>query len=153
MEGMKPELSTDCAQAPSAWRLVRMGTFIVVVAAGMHALGSHSFSTQQPEVMLLYVGAEDCAPCRIWQKEYQPNFLASAEFAELWNDHLVATRRADAKRVLHPEVGLLDLLCETLISAVGNQTVVVLYPRPATDTREKLELLRVIGTQDLSVSS
>ncbi|PZS15475.1 MAG: transcriptional regulator [Pseudonocardiales bacterium] len=76
----------------------------------------------------------------------------SAEFAGLWDEHVVAVRRADAKRVDHPEVGLLDLLCETLVSAVGGQTVVVLYPRPGTGTREKLDLLRVIGLQDLSVA-
>jgi hypothetical protein len=76
----------------------------------------------------------------------------SAEFADLWDEHAVAGRRADAKRVVHPEVGLLDLLCETLVSAVGGQTVVVLYPRPGTGTREKLDLLRVIGLQDLSVA-
>ena len=75
---------------------------------------------------------------------------SSAEFAGLWDEHEVAVRRADAKRVDHPEVGLLDLLCETLTSAVGGQTVVLLYPRPGTGTREKLELLRVIGSQDLS---
>jgi transcriptional regulator with XRE-family HTH domain len=74
---------------------------------------------------------------------------ASQEFAALWDEHEVAVRRADAKRVIHPEVGLLDLLCETLVSGVGDQILVVLYPRPGTDAREKLELLRVIGTQDL----
>ncbi|MDT4914503.1 MAG: hypothetical protein QOC66_3631 [Pseudonocardiales bacterium] len=77
---------------------------------------------------------------------------ASAEFAALWPEHEVAVRRADAKRIIHPEVGLLDLLCETLVSAVDGQTLVVLFPRPGTDAREKLELLRVIGTQDLSAA-
>jgi hypothetical protein len=77
----------------------------------------------------------------------------STEFAGLWDEHDVAVRRADAKRIDHPEVGLLDLLCETLTSAVGGQTVVLLYPRPGTDTREKLELLRVIGSQDLSAAT
>jgi transcriptional regulator with XRE-family HTH domain len=77
---------------------------------------------------------------------------ASPEFAGLWAQHEVAVRRADAKRIIHPEVGLLDLLCETLVSGVNGQTLVVLFPRPGTDAREKLELLRVIGTQDLSVS-
>jgi MmyB-like transcription regulator ligand binding domain/Helix-turn-helix domain len=76
---------------------------------------------------------------------------ASAEFAALWADHEVAVRRADAKRIVHPEVGLLDLLCETLISVDGHR-LVVLFPRPGTDAREKLDLLRVIGTQDLTVS-
>jgi hypothetical protein len=75
---------------------------------------------------------------------------ASAEFADLWSEHEVAVRRADSKRIVHPEVGLLDLLCETLISAVGAQTLVVMYPRPGTGAREKLELIRVIGTQRLT---
>lgn len=77
---------------------------------------------------------------------------ASDEFATLWAEHDVAVRRADAKRIVHPEVGLLDLLCETLESSVGHQTLVVLYPRPGTDAREKLDLLRVIGTQSMSAS-
>jgi transcriptional regulator with XRE-family HTH domain len=76
----------------------------------------------------------------------------SPEFAALWRRHEVAVRRADAKRIRHPEVGLLDLLCETLVSGVNGQTLVVLFPRPGTDAREKLDLLRVIGTQDLASS-
>ena len=76
----------------------------------------------------------------------------STEFAGLWDEHDVAVRRSDAKRVIHPEVGLLDLLCETLVSAVGGQTIVILYPRPGTGTQEKLDLLRVIGLQNLSVA-
>jgi transcriptional regulator with XRE-family HTH domain len=74
----------------------------------------------------------------------------SPEFATLWDEHEVAVRRADEKRIRHPEVGLLDMLCETLVSGVNGQTLVVLFPRPGTDAREKLDLLRVIGTQDLS---
>ena len=75
---------------------------------------------------------------------------ASPEFAALWAEHEVAFRRSDAKRIIHPEVGLLDLLCEVLVSGVNGQTLVVLFPRPGTDAREKLELLRVIGTQEFS---
>ena len=39
-----------------------------------------------------------------------------------------------------------------LISGVGEQILVVLYPRPGTDARAKLDLLRVIGTQSLTSS-
>lgn len=74
---------------------------------------------------------------------------ASAEFAALWAEHEVAVRRATAKRMVHSEVGLLDLLCEHLTSDVDGSTLVVLHPRPGTDCREKLDLLSVIGTQDL----
>jgi transcriptional regulator with XRE-family HTH domain len=75
---------------------------------------------------------------------------ASAEFDELWQLHEVAVRRSDAKAMIHPEVGRLDLLCETLLSGLSDQLLVVLHPRPGTDAREKLELLRVIGSQNLT---
>jgi transcriptional regulator with XRE-family HTH domain len=77
---------------------------------------------------------------------------ASPEFATLWAEHDVAVRRSDTKRIIHAEVGLLDLVCEKLVSGVNGQTLVVLFPRPGTDAREKLELLRVIGTQDLTAA-
>ena len=35
------------------------------------------------EIMLLYVGAEDCAPCRAWQSGEGAAFLASAEFPRI----------------------------------------------------------------------
>jgi hypothetical protein len=80
-------------------------------------------------------------------------YAGSAEFAALWDEHEVAVRRADSKRIVHPEVGVLDLLCEVLTSEVGGQTLVVLFPRPGSSAREQLELVRVIGTQDLVTSS
>lgn len=77
---------------------------------------------------------------------------ASPEFADLWAEHEVAVRRSDEKRMLHPEVGLLDLLCEHLTSGVDGSTLVLLHPRPGTDCREKLDLLAVLGTQDLTTT-
>ncbi len=76
---------------------------------------------------------------------------ASDEFTALWAEHQVAVRRADRKRIIHTEVGLLDLLCEVLVGR-GDQLLIVLFARPGTDAREKLDLLRVIGTQDLTVT-
>lgn len=75
---------------------------------------------------------------------------SSPEFAALWGEHEVGVRRSDSKRIVHPEVGVLDLLCEVLTSEVGGQTLVVLFPRPGTTAREQLDLIRVIGTQDLA---
>jgi transcriptional regulator with XRE-family HTH domain len=77
---------------------------------------------------------------------------ASDEFTSLWSEHEVAVRRADGKRVIHPEVGVLDLLCEVLVSTDGDQQLVVLFPRPGTDAQEKLDLLRVIGMQDMTAA-
>jgi transcriptional regulator with XRE-family HTH domain len=75
----------------------------------------------------------------------------SAEFRALWAEHEVAVRRSNRKRMVHPEVGVLDLLCEVMVGMNGDQRLVVLFAAPGSDTREKLDLLRVIGTQDLSV--
>ena len=38
---------------------------------------------KRPRVILLYVGAKDCAPCRAWQREEKVAFRASAEFQHL----------------------------------------------------------------------
>jgi transcriptional regulator with XRE-family HTH domain len=76
----------------------------------------------------------------------------SEEFARRWEAHEVLVRRADSKRIIHPEVGVIDLLCESLTSDVGAQTLVVLYPRPGSEARAQLELVRVIGTQDLAAA-
>jgi transcriptional regulator with XRE-family HTH domain len=78
--------------------------------------------------------------------------VASDEFAALWVEHDVAVRRADSKRIIHPEVGVLDLLCEVLVGAGRDQLLIVLFARPGTDAREKLDLLRVVGTQDLTTA-
>ena len=71
----------------------------------------------------------------------------SAEFRTLWDQHDVAVRRSDRKRMRHPEVGMLHLTCEVLLTPEDDLKVLAFFPTGATDAREKLELLRVIGTQ------
>ena len=75
---------------------------------------------------------------------------ASTEFAELWDRHDVAVRRSDSKRIVHPVVGVIDLDCEVLTTARQDQRLLLFTPRPGTDAVGQLELLRVIGQQDLS---
>lgn len=72
---------------------------------------------------------------------------ASADFRRLWAEHEVAVRRADRKTLLHPRVGCLLMDCETLVTPDQNQQLLVLTPADA-ETRERLELLRVLGTED-----
>ncbi|MEU7634173.1 helix-turn-helix transcriptional regulator [Nocardia sp. NPDC049220] len=74
----------------------------------------------------------------------------SMEFNRLWNEHEVAVRLSDTKQFLHPRVGLIDTVCETLLTPNAAQRLLVFLPRPGTDAAEKLELLRVIGTQQLA---
>lgn len=74
---------------------------------------------------------------------------ASAEFAALWERHEVAERRADRKRFHHPEVGLVAVTCDVVLAPETDLRLLVLFPTEGTDAREKLDLLRVIGTQHL----
>ncbi|OON76978.1 helix-turn-helix transcriptional regulator [Streptomyces tsukubensis] len=77
----------------------------------------------------------------------------SAEFEELWRAHDVVVRRPSPKRFVHPVVGILDLDCEVLLGDGHDQELIVHSARPGTETYERLELLRVIGLQDLAPSA
>jgi MmyB-like transcription regulator ligand binding domain len=61
--------------------------------------------------------------------------------------------RPSPKRFLHPVVGVLDLDCEVLLSDGHGQQLVVHSAQPGTETYQRLELLRVVGLQDLTPSS
>ncbi|WP_345460848.1 helix-turn-helix transcriptional regulator [Actinoallomurus oryzae] len=72
---------------------------------------------------------------------------ASADFRQLWAEHEVAVRRAARKTLLHPRVGPLLMDCETLVAPDQRQQLLVLTPADA-ETRERLELLRVLGIEE-----
>lgn len=74
---------------------------------------------------------------------------SSAEFAALWAEHEVAFRRDDRKRVIHPAVGLIEFNGLTLFSEDGRQRLIWFTPALGTDSADKLDLLAVIGTQNL----
>ncbi|MEV4569401.1 helix-turn-helix transcriptional regulator [Nonomuraea sp. NPDC049419] len=75
----------------------------------------------------------------------------SKEFAALWDDHEVAVRRSDTKLFAHPVVGLLELDCEVMLSPEHDQRLIVHTARPGTEAHERLQLLRVVGLQDLTL--
>jgi transcriptional regulator with XRE-family HTH domain len=77
---------------------------------------------------------------------------ASADFRLLWAEHEVAVRRADRKTMLHPRVGRLTMDCETLVTPDHRQQLVVLTPAD-TETRERLELLRVVGIEEFPAAA
>lgn len=78
---------------------------------------------------------------------------ASEEFARIWDEHEVAVRRATTKRFRHPTVGILELDCEVLANSDHNQRLVIHTARPGTESYERLQLLRVVGMQDLTPTS
>ncbi|MEV5880647.1 helix-turn-helix transcriptional regulator [Streptomyces sp. NPDC052101] len=74
----------------------------------------------------------------------------SAEFAELWERREVALRRTDHKRIVHPSLGVIELDCHNLFSEDGRQRLLWFSAAPGTEGAAQLELLSVIGTQDLA---
>jgi transcriptional regulator with XRE-family HTH domain len=69
----------------------------------------------------------------------------SAEFATLWERHDVSVMRMYRKRIIHPDVGLLDLECQSLLDPDRAQVLAVFSPRPNTPTAERLVLLGMIA--------
>ncbi|MFF4381811.1 helix-turn-helix domain-containing protein [Kitasatospora sp. NPDC001547] len=76
----------------------------------------------------------------------------SPEFAALWNTRDVAVRRMDHKRIVHPALGVIELDCYSLLSEDGRQRLLWFTAPPGSRGAEQLELLSVIGTQDLGVT-
>ncbi|MEU6256410.1 helix-turn-helix transcriptional regulator [Streptomyces sp. NPDC047043] len=74
----------------------------------------------------------------------------SEEFARLWAEHEVAVRRRSTKRFRHPLVGLLELDCEILLNQDDHHALIIHTARPGTESHERLQLLRVVGLQDMS---
>ncbi|MFF0591184.1 helix-turn-helix transcriptional regulator [Streptomyces sp. NPDC003781] len=74
----------------------------------------------------------------------------SPEFAALWADHEVAFRRDDRKRLLHPVIGLIEVNCLNLFSEDGRQRLLWFTPAVGTESAGLLELLSVVGTQEVS---
>jgi len=70
-------------------------------------------------------------------------------FAELWDEHEVAVRRGDRKTLVSPRVGPVHFDCETLLTPDLGQQLVVLTPADR-ESRERLELLHVLGTEEFS---
>jgi len=71
----------------------------------------------------------------------------SAEFRALWERHEVGLRPGDTKHFVHPELGALELACQTLIDPVQSHALLVYTAPPGSDSHEKLQLLSVIGAQ------
>ncbi|MFF5305832.1 helix-turn-helix transcriptional regulator [Streptomyces sp. NPDC013161] len=74
----------------------------------------------------------------------------SEEFAALWDTHDVGLRRTDHKRIVHPTLGVIELDCHSLFSEDGRQRLLWFTAPPGTEGAAQLELLGVIGTQDMA---
>ncbi|MEU7690582.1 helix-turn-helix transcriptional regulator [Microbispora hainanensis] len=73
----------------------------------------------------------------------------STEFAALWDRHEVGLGHPDTKRLVHSELGVLELQCQTLLDPDQSQALLVYTATPGTESYDKLRLLAVIGSQTL----
>lgn len=73
----------------------------------------------------------------------------SAEFESLWQLHEVGIRPRDVKRFRHPLLGVLELNCQTLQDPEQAHLLLVYTAVPGSETYEKLQLLSVVGAQQL----
>ena len=71
----------------------------------------------------------------------------SAEFRALWEQHEVGLQPREVKRFVHPQVGRLDLTCQTLVDPSQSHLLLVYTATPGTESHEKLQLLSVVATR------
>lgn len=69
----------------------------------------------------------------------------STEFASLWDRQEVGLHWSDAKRFVHPQVGRIDLFCQSLQDPDQSQSLLIFTATPGTDSYDKLALLNVLG--------
>jgi hypothetical protein len=73
----------------------------------------------------------------------------SPEFRTVWAQHEVTRKRSRLKRLIHPEVGELEVYCQTLYDVDQSQGLLVFTATPGSESHDKLQLLTVIGSQTL----
>lgn len=72
----------------------------------------------------------------------------STEFTALWTDHDVSWRPGtEAKHFIHPEVGPLELDCDTLVADSDFQILLIYTATPGSESADRLRLLGVLGDQ------
>lgn len=75
------------------------------------------------------------------------------EFQAVWALQEVGLRFPPEKHLDHPEVGGLDLYCQTLIDDGSGQTLLVFTAAPGSESHDRLALLSVVGRQLLEARS
>lgn len=120
--------------AGAAARAARAAIGLVAVAAAAYAAHRLAAGTDGPEmrdpVTLLYVGAEDCAPCRAWRRDHRASFLAGLDRERVIYREVIAARTAAAfDEDAWPE----DLRAQRAVAAKGGgvpQWIVIRNERP-----------------------
>lgn len=82
---------------------------------------------------------------------YVEALLGVPEFRRAWDRHEVGVRPPGVKRFVHPAVGALELSCQTLLDTEQSHRMLVYTAIPGSASHERLQLLAVIGSQELAI--
>lgn len=74
----------------------------------------------------------------------------SADFTHIWDRHDVTGRGDETKTIVHPQLGTIALNCQILFIQDHGQALLVFTAAPGSEDHSKLQMLSVIGTQDLA---
>ena len=103
-----------------------------------HPLHARVFTSQ---LRLAYAAAPDGHAGEI----VKALLATSPEFAEIWAEHEVGITHVDRKRIVHPELGVLELWCQNLLDPDQAQVLVVFTAAPGSPSYEKLQLLSAVS--------
>ncbi|WP_285108462.1 helix-turn-helix transcriptional regulator [Promicromonospora sp. MEB111] len=73
----------------------------------------------------------------------------SEEFRQVWEAHEIGVRPHEVKHFVHPEVGALELTCQSLLGPDQSHRLLVYTALPGSESYEKLRLLSVLGPQEV----
>jgi len=83
--------------------------------------------------------------------EYVDLLMASSEeFRQVWSEHEIGIRPHEVKHFVHPELGDLELNCQSLVDPSQSHSLLVYTAIPGSESHEKLQLLSVIGANSLA---
>jgi hypothetical protein len=72
------------------------------------------------------------------------------ELVEIWAEHEIGRSFTEEKRIVHPEVGVIEVHCQFLLDPDQQQSLLVFTATPGSESHDKLRLLSVIGSQVLN---
>lgn len=73
----------------------------------------------------------------------------SIEFRRVWDEHEVGILPNESKRFIHPQLGAMELTCQSLKDPGQSHWLMVYTAIPGTESHGKLQLLSAIGAQPL----
>lgn len=71
----------------------------------------------------------------------------SDEFRVIWERQEIGLRPRETKRFIHPDVGALELSCQSLIDPAQSHALLVYTATPGSESHEKLTLLSALSTR------